>query len=104
MKLFLPQKLTAPLRPIPASICPISVVGTRRWPMPRRIREAASVTTSEQTPPPNETISPRRLRPCDMACLHTASTISMDLVSSRTSSTSVETVLVFLKIARMARP
>src|SRR6267378_193980 len=104
IKLFFPEKFTAPFRPMPASICPIKVVGTRMCPTPRLISEAATVTTSRQTPPPNPISSPRRFRPCESASLQTDSTSSIDFVSSRALSTSVETVFVLFSAARIAAP
>src|SRR5882762_402943 len=104
MKLFFPQKFTAPFRPMPASICPIKVVGTRMCPTPRLINEAATVTTSRQTPPPNPISSPRRFRPCKRASLQTDSTSSIDFVSSRAFNTSIETVFVLFSAARIAAP
>ena len=89
---------------MPASISPISVVGTRMWAIPRRISDAESVTMSEQTPPPKAMSSPRRLSPCENASAQTDCTSSIDFVSSRTFRTSVETVSVFSNTARIAEP
>ena len=74
------------------------------WATPRRMSEAESVTMSEHTPPPMEINTPVRFRPCDRASLHTAATSSIDFVSSRAFSTSVETVFVFCNTARIAAP
>jgi hypothetical protein len=72
-----------------ASTWPTSVVGTVMCAIPRRVRLAATETTSEQTPPPNAIMTSRRPRSC--RCANAATCMADSIVLRRSSSGTTST-------------